>query len=136
VSSLSEQNLTKYEPTEKEKNLLEVLINPENRMKSITDICKLAKCSRTIYYEAFDKPEFIEIYKQQSTDLVRQNIAPILNAFIKQAQRGSFQHGKILLEMAGMYTEKSDVKLSGTMDINNPYAGLTTEELKKLITDE
>lgn len=132
---MSIQNLTEYEPTEKEKNLLEVLLNPENRMKSITDICKLAKCTRPVYYEAFAKPGFVSIYNKQSVDLVKQNVASVLNTFIREAQRGSFQHGKVILEMAGVYTEKSDVKVSGSMEVNNPYQGLTTEELKKLIGD-
>jgi hypothetical protein len=130
VSTL--QNHTKYEPTEKEKTLLEVLINPEYRMKSITDICKIAKCARSTYYEAFSKPEFVEIYRQYSVDLVKQFIAPIINAFIREAQRGSFQHGKVILEMAGMYSDKLEI----TGKINNPMEGLTTEELKKLIQDD
>src|SRR5699024_4956498 len=112
------QNFTEYKPTEKEKALLEVLINPENRMKSITDICKLAKCSRPIYYEAFSKPGFVEIYKQYSIDMVKQSVASVLNTFIKEAQRGSFQHGKVLLEMAGVYTEKQELEHSGNLDIN------------------
>lgn len=113
---MNKQNSTNYEPTEKEKNLLEVLINPDYRMKSITDICKAAKCSRNIYYDAFAKPEFVEIYKKRSVDMVKQSIASVINTFIREAQRGSFQHGKVLLEMAGIYTEKSDVNLSGDME--------------------
>ncbi|OZV10782.1 hypothetical protein CIW83_18355 [Tissierella sp. P1] len=130
------QNPTKYEPTEKEKALLEVLINPENRMKSITDICKIAKCSRSTYYEAFSKPEFVEIYKQYSVDLVKQSVASVLNTFIREAQRGSFQHGKVLLEMAGVYTEKQQLDHSGNINTNNPYEGLTKEQLLKLASDE
>lgn len=132
---MSIQNFTEYEPTEKEKNLLEVLLNPENRMKSITDICKLAICTRPVYYEAFAKPGFVNIYNKQSVDLVKQSVSSVLNTFIREAQRGSFQHGKVILEMAGIYTEKSDVKVSGSLEVNNPYQGLTTEELKKLISD-
>jgi hypothetical protein len=103
------QNLTDYKPTEKEKNLLEVLLNPENRMKSITDICKLAKCTRPVYYEAFTKDGFVELYKRSSQDLVKQSVAPVLNTFIREAQRGSFQHGKVLLEMAGVYSDKLEL---------------------------
>lgn len=126
------QNFTEYKLTDKEKNLLEVLLNPENRMKSITDICKLAKCSRPVYYEAFSKPGFVEIYKKRSMDMVKQSIASVLNTFIREAQRGSFQHGKVLLEMAGIYTEKQQVEHSGSIDTNNPFEGLTTDELKKI----
>lgn len=111
------QNLTDYKLTEKEKNLIEVLLNPENRMKSITDICKLAKCSRPVYYDAFSKPGFVEIYKQYSVDLVKQSVASVINTFIREAQRGSFPHGKVLLEMAGLYTDK--IEHSGSIDISD-----------------
>ena len=108
-------NFTNTGLTEKEKSLLEVLLNPENRMKSITDICKLAKCTRPVYYEAFSKPEFVKIYNQYSTDLVKQSVASVINTFIREAQRGSFQHGKILLEMAGLYTDK--VEITGALPV-------------------
>lgn len=134
------QNFTEYKLTEKEKNLLEVLINPENRMKSITDICKLAKCSRPVYYEAFSKPEFVEIYKQYSVDLVKQSVASVINTFIREAQRGSFQHGKVLLEMAGLYTDKLDLKadveanVEATINNDIDLSKLSMEELKQLET--
>lgn len=121
--------------TKAEQNLLEVMLNPENRMKSVTEICKLAKIERVTYYRAFQKPEFVEIYNKRSVDLVKQSVASVLNTFVREAQRGSFQHGKIILEMAGVYTEKSDVKVSGAVNVNNPFEGLTTDELKKLIED-
>ena len=97
------QNFTNTDFTEKEKSLLEVLINPENRMKSITDICKLANCTRPVYYEAFSKPEFVEVYNKYAVDLVKQSVASVINTFVREAQRGSFQHGKVILEMAGGY---------------------------------
>ena len=121
--------------TNAEQNLLEALLNPENRMKSVADICKAAKVDRSTYYRAFQKPEFVVIYNKQSLDLVKHNVASVLNTFVREAQRGSFQHGKVILEMAGLYAEKSDVKVSGTVKISNPYEDLTTEELKKLIED-
>ena len=121
--------------TKSEQALLEALLNPENRMKSVADICKVAKVDRSTYYRAFQKPEFVDAYNKQSLDLVKHNVASVLNTFVREAQRGSFQHGKVILEMAGLYAEKSDVKVSGTVGISNPYEGLTTEELKKLIND-
>lgn len=124
----NEQNLTRSEQA-----LLEALLNPENRIKSVTEICKVAKVDRATYYRAFAKPDFVAIYNKRSVDLVKQSVASVLNTFVREAQRGSFQHGRVVLEMAGLYAEKSDVKLSGAVDVNNPYAELTTDELRKLI---
>lgn len=129
------QNLTEYTPTAKEKDLLEVLLNPEHRMKSITDICKIANCSRQTYYESFNKPEFVKIYELKSKELVKQAVAPVINTFIREAQRGSFQHGKVLLEMAGMYAEKTETEISGETTVNNKVdlSGFTTEQLKDML---
>jgi len=34
-----------------------------------------------------------------------------------------------------MWREKQNIEVAGNIDTNNPYAGLTTDELKKLIRD-
>lgn len=94
--------------TKAEHSILEAMLNPENRMKNVADICKIAKVDRSTYYRAFQKPDFIETYKELSESLVKQSIAPLINTFIREAQRGSFQHGKVLLEMAGLYNKKDD----------------------------
>ena len=129
-NTLSVQNCTEYQPTEAENRILELLLTPEHRMKSITDICKLAACSRTIYYNAFKKPEFQAIYKAQSKALVDQSIAPVLNTFVREALRGSFQHGKVILEMAGLYSDKQQIEVTGGIDIN-----LSRSEIQSRIAD-
>lgn len=127
------QNSTDYRPTEKEKNMLEALLNPENRMKSVTDICRIAKCDRKTYYNAFTKPGFVELYKKKSAELAEQSISSVVNAFIKQAQRGSFQHGKLILEMAGVYTEKS--KVETTVTTKNELSELLEQRRKRVDPD-
>ena len=107
------QNSTKYKPTPKEELLLEALLNPENRKKTVTKICEIAGCSRRTYYTAFEKPEFVEYYKEKCRDLVKQSVAPIVNTFVKMAKKGSYTHGKVVLEMAGMYTEKKELDVAG-----------------------
>jgi len=97
--------LTEYNPTKSEQKLLEVLMNPANRMKSATDVCQIAGISRETYYAAF--------YKDMSLKVVKAAVAPVINAFVREAQRGSFQHGKILLEMADMYAEKTKREVTG-----------------------
>ncbi len=91
-----------YEPTVKEAALLEVLLNPDNRRKSIKDLCQIANCSRQVYYEAFAKPSFQTFYESKAKDLIREAVVPIVNTFIKEALMGSYQHGRTVLEMAGL----------------------------------
>jgi HSP20 family molecular chaperone IbpA len=119
-TTLIEQNRTEYQLTESEQKLLDVLTNPDYRMKSIKEICAIAAIGRTTYYAAFKKPEFKELYKSASKALVDQAVAPVLNTFVREALRGSFQHGKVILEMAGLYSEKLDIDVNGEVNINLP----------------
>ena len=120
-----EQKGTAYTPTVAERKLLDVLLNPKYRMKSITDICSIAEIGRTTYYEAFGKPGFEALYKQKSLEMVKQSVAPVLSAFVAEAKRGSFQHGKVLLEMAGVYAERQQVE---SVNVNVELKQLSTEE--------
>lgn len=107
------QNGTKQRLTPTEKRLIEALLEPNNRFKSISEICDTAKCSRNTYYRAFNKPHFREEYKRQAAALSGRHLGQVMNAFVQEATRGSFQHGRVLLEMAGVYTEKSKHEHSG-----------------------
>jgi hypothetical protein len=114
-----EQILTNYEPTAAERRLLEVLINPENRNKSVTDICQLADISRTTYYEVFNKPEFVALKNKWGKTLVSSKTLAVIHAFQREAiQRGSFQHGKVLLEIDGVYTEKKEIEVNKKLPLS------------------
>lgn len=129
----------KYKPTPTEEKLLEVLLNPENRFKKISEICDMVGCDRKTYERAFKKQEFVDIYNNSSVELVKKAVGPVLNSFIREANRGSFQHGKVLLEMAGLYTETTKKEISGpngspiqTQSIDFDPATLSDEELAKV----
>jgi len=107
------QNVTEKRLTATEKRLIEALLDPGNRFKSISEICDIIDCSRKTYYRAFEKTHFREAYKSQAAALSERHLGQVMNAFVKEATRGSFQHGKVLLEMAGVYAEKSKHELSG-----------------------
>ena len=107
------QNPTAYQPTTAEQKLLEVLLTPECRGKSKTDICQIAGISRQTYYDAFKKPGFVAHYEAQARDLVREAVGPVVNAFVKEAKKGSYPHGKVVLEMAGLYAERQKIEHMG-----------------------
>jgi hypothetical protein len=101
-----ERKLTEYAPSKTELRLLEVLINPASRLRTVTEICKLAKIARQTYYEIFKRPEFCALYRSLSLDIIKRNTGPLVNTLIREANRGSAQHLKMALEMAYMYVEK------------------------------
>lgn len=86
--------------------LLTVLASPENRMKTVTEICQLADIHRDTYYNAFKRPHFIEANNQLAIALVRQAATPLVHAGLNAAMQGSYQHWKVLMEMAQLYDPK------------------------------
>ena len=85
--NLPVQNNTPYKPTNKERKLLEVLLNPEHRLKNITEICTIAGVPRRAYYSAFAKPCFVNYYTKESRLLIKKSLGPIVNASVRAAVR-------------------------------------------------
>jgi hypothetical protein len=90
-----------YKPNKKERELLDVLLNPENRLKHVNALCDLAGLSRKSYYRMFKRPGFVALYKKESKALVYQAYAPALHTLIKETIRGSAEHAKIYFRMTG-----------------------------------
>ena len=110
---MSLQKLTEYTPTNAESKLLEIMLSPELHGLNVTEICQYAGVSRQTYYDAFKKPEFVAYYQDRSKDLVKAAVGPVINAFLKAAKDGSYPHGKVILEMAGLYSERQKIEHMG-----------------------
>lgn len=128
-------NLNGYEPTAAETKLLEVLSNPENATKSITDICNQAGVTRKTYYALMKKPEFVNYKNEMIKELLNGKISNVLNATYKFAVSDSkcAQDRKILLSMSGLYTDKQETKIELTGNIENPLKDLSLDEIKELL---
>lgn len=123
-----------YTPTTAEKKLLEVLINPQNVGESVQELCNLAGVSRNKYYDAMKKKAFVKLVNDITMDLIKGKASDVLNATYKFAltEKGH-QDRKMLLTIAGIYTDKKETEISGGINVNNPLAGLTTDELRKAL---
>lgn len=121
---MSEDTAKPYRPTSAERKLMERLLDPENRHLTVTEICALAGCARSQYYRAFEKPDFVEFYRTQARALVTRAVAPVVNACIREAVAGSAPHAKIVLGMAGEYSDKSEVKFPDKNGDPQPVGGV------------
>lgn len=101
------QKDTKYQPTLAQKKLLEVLLNPEHRLKTITEICNIADIERVTYYRSFENENFCKLFEKESKALIRKAKAAIINSSIRQAVRGDAAHTKLLLTMSGDYADRT-----------------------------
>lgn len=123
-----------YKPTAAEKKLLEVLINPDNLGKSVQELCSLAKIGKTKYYDAMGKSDFSALVNKTTMDLIKGKASDVLNASYKYAltEKGH-QDRKMILTIAGIYTDKQDIKHSGGVDIRKQYGEMSDEELEELV---
>jgi hypothetical protein len=100
--------LDNYKITPAETRLLEVLLDPANTGKNVTEKCELAEISREYYYRIIKKPEFLSLLSKTSIDLVKEKISDILTASIKVATSSGargYQDRRMLLEMAGLISK-------------------------------
>ena len=124
-----------YTPTLKEQDLIEVLLDPESRLLTVSARCQKAGIDRSTYYDAFKKPGFVRLYRDMCVSLISQNLGPIIRAFEKEAMKGSYNHGKVLLEMAGLYTEKREVSGPGGGPIELAAVQTASQRLRNAVAD-
>lgn len=96
-----------YGLTPERVRLLEVMAEPTTlRKRKIVDICKEAGVSRQTYYSAVADPEFQELLKKMTKQLVSPHLPQLINAYVKYALGGSVKHGDALLKMSGLLEDK------------------------------
>lgn len=126
------EKATIFVPSGTEQKLLDVLLNPENRFKSITEVCELAGTSRKAYYRAFARQDFADYYREECEALVRRSIGPVVNACVREAIAGSASHAKMVLGMAGMYAEKQDLRILDKNGVPQNVGGLANMTDKEI----
>jgi hypothetical protein len=107
-------NFDGYKMTAAEERLIKVLIDPAHYGKSVTDKCQAADISRETYYNTMKKPEFCELYNETIKAGLKSSVGEIIKATFDFGKRfpGNHQDRKIILEMAGAYTEKQEVSVT------------------------
>ena len=104
----------RYTPTPAEEKLLEVLLNPENLGKTVTEKCNLAKIARNTYYDIMKKPEFVKLQNNLAINLIRDKVSDVLQASVKCATTSGargFQDRRMLLEMFGVVVKEDDNRI-------------------------
>lgn len=110
-----------------EEKLLEVMLNPNNVGKSVTELCQAAGISRVWYYKIMEKESFKRHLTKTANELIKDKLLPVVNATLKYAmQEKGHQDRKLILTMANMYRDKSE-----NVNINSELTGLSDEDIRK-----
>lgn len=105
----------------------------------LEELSKIAFANATDYVEVIDKESYKCVIIKATKDIPKDKLAAISS--IKQGANGIEVklHDKVkALEDIGRHLGmfKDKVELSGNMNVNNPFEGLTTEQLLKLAGEE
>ncbi len=99
-----------YIPTRAEERLLDILMDPASRFRTVKDNCAVAKVNQEIYYKAMNKPGFCKVYRERTTALFIRALAPVIytmdqrmNRLIYEVVCGYIAALTIGLESSGLY---------------------------------
>src|SRR5690606_1109101 len=94
--------------------LLLVLNDPESIGMSVAEKCRRAGISRQTYYATMQKPEFIKFSRDFAMQNLRSQAAPLVQALVKYAEKGSPLHMKMAMEMLGLHVDRRQVDANVT----------------------
>ena len=106
----------KNDLTEAGVRLLKVITKPENRLKSITDICVMADIARGTYYNLFRTESFTKAYIEACQLMLLSYALPASAALGEQAKRGDTGAIKMVLELAGLYQNTATLNVNQQSD--------------------
>ena len=109
-------------PTAAGEQLLAVIIEPEARMLTVTEICQKAGISRDTYYRMFKDPRFLAAYLDACKVTAVSAAMPAVQTIAARAVAGDWQAGQTILQLSGLHTPT--VNVNQTID-----AGPTLREL-------
>ena len=112
-----------YTMTAAGKKLFQVLIDPQYLGKNVDELCQIADVSRDTYYRLMKDDRFTQEVTNTSKQLVMAKIGDVINATYENAigERGH-QDRKMLLTMAGLYTDKQEIDSKGEIGIKVIWA--------------
>lgn len=120
-----------YKLTVAGERLFKTLIDPEHLGQNVSEICSIADVSRPTYYKLMKDEDFTTLVSDTAKALVMSRMGEVVAASFKYAmeERGHSDR-KMLLTMAGMYSDKQETTVTGSLNIGDK-ADLIQEYLQK-----
>lgn len=102
--------------TELETRILKVVVSAGGHRLSIEELANEVGCTAdTVYKRLSDKPEFQELFKEALVNSLTAELPGIFGSFVDEAKAGSFKHGKLLMELTGVYKEDKNSTINVNM---------------------
>lgn len=111
-----------YTPTNVETKILKALATAGGGRMTMTELAAKVGASPDTIYNRLQNQGFRDIFIETLRNSLAGEVPQVLRAFIDAAVAGSFQHGKMVLELAGMHKEESTINLNAQIrDGEQPF---------------
>ena len=114
-----------YKPTKERQRLLDVL--DDGVSYSVTDLCIKAGVTRTVYYDAIKDDNFVATLFHTTSGKIYAAMPAIMAKVVKQAEKGSFAHQKMLFEMMKIYQGVPTHQTNIQVNVKPIYGGKSIE---------
>lgn len=104
---------TKWNPTPRQKKVVELLINPEDQRSKTKKLAEAGVPRRTFYHWMEDR-RFLDYLSQQVDRFTDGELPEVWSALVKQCKNGDVSAIKLYFEMKNRYSPK--MELSGQVD--------------------
>jgi len=107
--------------TELETRLLKTAAASGSRI-TVEQLAKKAGCQADTIHRRLQNEEFRSLFIETMKSSLTAEVPAVLNSFVEAAKAGSFQHGKLVLEIAGAYSDKKEIKANiGVSEGESPF---------------
>lgn len=107
--------------TELETRVLKAASKESGRRLTVEELSKKVGCSPGTIYQRLQNKEFRQLFMETMRNSVAEAVPEVLNAFSDKAKEGEFKHGKLLLEIAGIYEEKKNITAEVGITEESPF---------------
>lgn len=100
-----------------EKKILAAALKCGEKRLSVSGLAEESGVKKTVICEKLKNPEFRQLFSEVMQAALTAETPEILHTFVSAAKEGSFKHGKLILELTGVYSEKQKIELGGKVEL-------------------
>ncbi len=113
--------------SDKDKRILGAALEAGQYRLSVEGVAQKADVPVADLRKRLKDPQFHQLFIETMQSGLLVDTPEILEAFVTEAKAGSFRHGKLILEITGIYSEKKQVNLGGKLEIGESPFGSDEE---------
>ncbi len=101
-----------------EKRILKAALKCGEQKLTLAGLAEESGVKASMLCEKLKSPEFRQLFVETMRSALTAETPSILHTFVQAAKEGSFQHGKLILEVTGVHSDKQKLELGGKVEFS------------------